>query len=333
MKLRSALLLFILLPFLPSAQELFPMDENASNVPKGVLGVRAFDETYQEVARLRNLFGIKLMYGLLPRLTIMATGTESNHHGAEFPPNLASHTHNGNKTTYSTGNFARGAYYPYQFNGFYLYAKYRFLSIDAQNEHFRMAAYGEWSNVNVAHDETEPDLLDDTKGYGGGLIATYLHKRIAFSLSGGFDMPGSYTGMSPDVNGGADIQTELFYGSAVDYHLSVGYLLFPRHYDNYNQTNINLYVEFMGKSYQQAVVQQYGGLITLPIQTPLLQAGNYVDIYPGIQAIIKSNLRIDASIGFPFINSSYAHFYPVYSIGIQRYFFFTKKPAATPSQP
>ena len=326
--------LIALMPLFSQAQELFPMDENASNVPKGVLGARLFDESYPESesfhpskSTLRNLFGVRLMYGLLSRLTIEATATESNHHGSEFPPNLAFHTHNGSQSVYSTGNFARGVQYPYQYNGVLFYAKYRVLSLDGQNSHFRVAVYGEWSNVNVAHDETEPDLLDDTKGYGGGLIATYLKNHFAVSATGGVEMPSAYNGYSPDIYGGPDVPTELIYGNAIDYHLSFGYLLYPRHYISYEQTNINIYVEFMGKSYGQAQVIQYG-FKSLPIQTPLLEAGNYVDVYPGAQLIIKSNLRVEASVGFPLINSSYAHFYPVYTLGIQRYFFFNRKQSA-----
>ena len=331
MRLRITLLI-IFLPLLSFSQELFPMDENASNIPKRVLGARLFDESYPEKQSadpskevIRNMYGVKLMYGLLSKLSVYAEATVSNHHDSIFPPNLAQHTHNGNQSVYYTGNFARGVQYPYRFNGIYVYAKYRFFSIDGQNMHFRMAVYGEWSNVNVAHDETEPNLLDDTKGYGGGIIATYLKKHFAVSLTSGFVIPGVYNGYSPDIYGGPEVQTSLYYGNSLDYHLSFGYLLAPSHYDNYNQTNINIYVEFMGEAYQQAKVTQYGGYKTLPIQTPLLEAGNYVDIYPGVQAIIKSNLRIDLSVGFPFINESYAHFYPVVQLGVQRYFFFHKK--------
>lgn len=96
------------------------------------------------------------------------------------------------------------------------------------------------------------------------------------------------------------------------------------HYKNYKQTNLNLYIEFMGKAYQQANVFQYGGVVSVPIQTPLRKANNYVEIHPGLQAIFNSNLRIDFSMGVPLINKSYARFYPIYTLGIQRYFYFSK---------
>lgn len=306
------------------AQELFIQNEPASNVPQGVLGLREFNESYKEVNLYRNLFGLKLMYGLFPKLTIIGTVTVSNHHGKNFPENLVSHVHNGNQTIYSTGNFQRGVIYPYLLGGVHLYAKYRFLTKDNQNQHLRMATYGEFSFIRVAHDEAEPDLVDDTKGFGAGLITTYLKNHFAISVTTGIIVPGSYNGFSPDGAGRDLVPTKIEYGKAINYNLSFGYLLLPLHYKNYKQTNLNLYAEFIGKAHQQAKVFQYGGIASVPIQTPLLKGNNYIEIYPGIQAIFNSNLRIDFSIGIPFVNKSYAHFYPIYTLAIQRYFYFKK---------
>ena len=338
MKKAHCLILLLIFNFfflIGFTQELFPHNEPASTIPKGVLGVRDLNESFKEVSIYRNMFSLKLMYGLLPKLSISASGSVSNHHGVDFPAGLASHTHPKNgSSVYSTGNFQRGLVYPYLFTGIYLYSKYRFLTMDGEHTHFRMAAYAEWSNVNVAHDEAEPTLLDDTKGYGGGLIATYLKYHFAVSLTAGFIIPGIYQGFSPDTFGHPavppQVPTELKYGKALKYDLSFGYLLFPRKYENYNQQNWNLYLEFLGKSYGEAQIIQYGDK-NIPISTPLLMAGNYVDICPGIQTIIKSNLRMELSVEFPLINKSYAHFYPVYMLGIQRYFYFNKKSKPTSS--
>lgn len=302
-----------------NAQELFPHNEPASNVPKGVIGIRPFYSTYPEVKIQRNMYALRFMYGLLPKLTVMGTVSMTNHHSKDLPPNLVTHIHNGNQTIYSTNNIQRGIPYSYQFSGVYLYAKYRFLTYDRKNKHFRMALYADWSNVGVAHDESEPSLMDDTKGYGGGIIATYLKNHFAASFTGGFIIPKYYEGYSPDV-GGVKVPTKIEYGDAVLYNLSLGYLAYPRKYSDYNQTNINLYVEFMGKSYEAAKVTQFG-YVNVPIQTPLLAAGNYVEIHPSIQAIFDSNLRIDFSVGFPLINQSYARFYPIYYVAVQRYLF------------
>lgn len=308
-----------------SAQELFPNSEPASTVPKGVLGIRQVNETYKEVNIYRNLFALRGMYGITPKLTLMVTGSVSNHHDVNFPPNLVFHTHNGSQTIYGTGQFQRGIVYPYKFTGVYMLAKYRVFTSDGENSHFRIALYADWSNVKAAHDESEPNLLDDTKGYGGGFILTALKNRLAVSLTSGGIIPGSYRGFSPDSLGGPLIPTEIKYGKAIKYSLSFGYLFLPFRYKNYKQTNLNLYMELIGKSYQGATVYQYGGLVQVPVQTPLLQSGHYLEVHPAVQFIFNSNLRIDISSGFPLLGKSYTRFYPVYMIALQRYFYFKRK--------
>jgi hypothetical protein len=324
LNIRLFILLFCMLSIPVMSQELFIQTEPASNVPKGVLGVRLFDETFKEQSILRNMFALRIMYGVLPRLTVMATATESNHHDVNFPANLAFHTHNGTQTTYSNGNFQHGADYPYLFSGIDVYAKFRVLTADGTHRHLRIALYAEYSTAHVAHDETEPTLLGDTRGYGGGFIATALQNHLAISLTTGFIIPNKYDGYAPDLAGGPLVPTELIYGRAVIYDLSFGYLLFPVHYQSYEKPNFNVYLEFMGKAYEGASIYQYG-IKPVPIETPYLKAGNYVEVHPGVQAIIKSNLRLDLSVGLPLISQSYARFYPVYTLGIQRYFYRRKK--------
>jgi hypothetical protein len=320
MNSRCIAALSLLCFYFPSpAQELYPLNEPASTLPKRVIGVRVFIKSYREESIYRNLFGARLMYGLTPRLTLMLTASASNHHGRDLPDKLVYHTHNGTQTLYSTGAFQRGSRHPYLFNGLYAYAKYRFLSRDRQNGHFRMAAYAEASGVTSAHDETEPNLMDDTKGFGGGLLVTWLNRRFAASFTGGVIVPGAYNGFSPD-SAGPKVPTRIQYGRALVYNLSLGYLLFPRHNSGYRQTNVNLYAELIGRAYEQAKVTQYG-YVNVPIQTPLLQAGSYVELHPGVQVIFNSNLRLDVSAGFPVYKKSYAHFYPVFYIALQRYFF------------
>lgn len=305
------------------AQELFPLNEPASNVPKGVLGVRVFGETYREIGIYRRMGVLRLMYGVTPKLTVMASVAATNHHGKHLPPDLVTHTHVGSQTIYSTQNIRRGVDYPYSVNGIYLFAKYRFLTFDEQHKHFRMALYGEWSNVNSPHDEAEPNLMDDTKGYGGGLIMTYLKYHLAISLTSGVVIPGKYEETVPVLHAGSLVtHTELYYGRAVKYNLSFGYLLFPKEVKDYEQNNFNIYMEFIGKSYEAARIMQDD--VELESKTSALRAGYYVEVRPGIQEIINSNLRIDFSVGFNLINRSYVHPYPIYMVGIQRYFYFKK---------
>jgi len=302
------------------AQELYPMTEPASNIPKGALGIRFFGETYNEVDRIRNLFALKLMYGLTPKLTIEATPTLSNHHSKQLPPEFPVH---------NTPQI--GVNHPYLFNGVDFYAKYRFLTLDGENSHFRAAVYGEYSILKVAHDEAEPTLLDDNSGLGGGLITTYLKNHFAASFTGGIILPSKYKGDVPDeLQGLPGVPATVIYGKGYNYSLSLGYLLFPKTYNNYNQTNWNIYLEFIGKSYD-AVQMQVGNIYYNSPQYAIstkgnraLQANQYLEVYPGLQSIIKSDTRIELSVGFPLISRSYVHYYPVYTVGVQRYFYFHK---------
>ncbi len=296
------------------------MRQPASSVPKGALGVRYFSETYNEVGQLRNLFALKLMYGVTGRLTVEATPNVSNHHGKTLPPEFPIH---------NTPQI--GVHLPYRFNGVNLLARYRFLSRDGQNSHFRMAGYVECGLLKVAHDEAEPGLMDDNAGIGAGIIATYLHKHFAASLNTGVIWPFKYRGRVPDVIPGLpSFPATVTYGNGYVYDLSLGYLLFPHKYASYKQTNWTVYLEFLGKAYDKVEMQVGNPYYALPqyyISTKAnraLQANNYVEVYPGIQAVIRSDIRVDLSVGFPLINRSYVRFFFFFHIGLQRYFYFHK---------
>jgi len=310
--------LFSLLSSASRSQELFPVAEPASNIPKGALGIRLYGETYNEVDRIRNLFAARVMYGILPRLTVYATPTVSNHHNKDLPPEFPVH---------NTPQI--GVTHPYLFNGVDCYAKYRFLSRDG---HLRAALYAEYSLLKVAHDEAEPSLFDDNSGIGGGLIATYLKKHFAVSLTGGYIKPFKYKGIVPDeLPGLPGVPATVTYADGYNYSLSFGYLLSPHTYTDYKQTNWNLYLEFIGKTYGP-VGMQVGNISYNAPQYSISTSGNvalqgrqYLEVYPGVQAIVRSDVRIDLSVGFPVVNRSYVHYYPVYTVGVQRYFYFHKK--------
>ena len=323
----SVVLVFFTL--LANAQELYPISEPASTVPKGALGVRAFGEGYREVDLFRSILGIKLLYGLTPKLSVYATATYSDYHEKTLPFDFITHNHSGGKTVSGTNTPVQGVPYPMIFNSIDIYAKYRFVTSDGANTHFRMAAYAEGSYVAVPSHEAEPDLLIHTSGFGAGLISTYLIKHFAASLTAGFIIPMEYKGNTTDSFGGI-YPTTIKYGNGFNYSLSVGYLLFPKRYSGYEQTNWNIYCEFLGKAYSAAKITQQAGqfagaiVYDVPVTTPILQAGNFVDIAPGVQCIIKSTYRVDLSLELPFINRSYDHLYPLYLLGVQRYFFFKK---------
>jgi hypothetical protein len=305
------------------AQELYPLNEPASTVPKNVVGLRVISQNYREVNINRSLEMFRIMYGLTAKLSVMATASISNHHSRTLPADFISHEHIGNQTNYFTNTIQRGKKYPFLFNGVYLFAKYRFLTLDNQNQHLRLAAYADWSNSRTAHDEAEPTLMDDNAGYGGGLIATWLKNRFAASVTWGIIKPKNYTEALPDISGGPDLPTRIIYGDAQKLNLSLGYRLYPQHYTSYDQPNWNIYLEFMGKQYNAARVIQNGSEI--PPKTPALIAGSYVEINPGIQYIVKSNFRVELSVGLALAGRAYTNFPPVWTLAAQQYIYRKKK--------
>jgi len=311
-------------------QELFPSAEPASNVPKGALGVRIFSAGYKEANIFRSLSGIRLMYGATSRFSVYATVTFANYHSKSLPFDFISH-HSSGPQNDTAGTLQQGVVYPYVFNSAHAYAKYRFYTSDGVHTHMRLAAYAEGSYVAVPSHTAEPDLLVHTSGWGAGLIATYLRHHFAASLTLGYLMPMSYKGNTYDKYGGV-YPTTIRYGNAANYSLSFGYLLYPQNYKSYKQVNWNLYCEFSGRLYEGASVTERFGpfagavVYNVPINTPALKAGGYADVIPGIQCIINSTYRIEASVAMPLVSSTYGHLYPFYTLGMQRYFYFNKRP-------
>ena len=67
--------------------------------------------------------------------------------------------------------------------------------------------------------------------------------------------------------------------SGMNYSLSAGYLLFPKEYTDYKQTNLNIYTEFLAAQ-------------TLDRQTW------YIDAAPAIQLIFNSNSKLNVGYRF-----------------------------------
>ena len=270
-----------------NSQELFPLNEPSTQIPKGVLGVKFINEYYKEFDKHRHLQGYRVMYGLFRNATIMTTATFSNHHSRNLPYDITSHSHNYNGTAPA---------YPYLFNGFNFYFKYRFFTRDGKNRHLRMALYSEYSTISTAHDEAEPRLMDDTGGFSSGLIITALKEKFAVSLTTGKILPTPFT---DNVLGQ---KVTLDYGDAWQYNLSFGYLIYPKVYSTYEETNYSFYAEFIGKSYEAGNI--YIDDVWAPSQSELFIKRNYVECHLGIQQVIKSNTRIDLSLGFDVLSNA-----------------------------
>lgn len=242
------------------SQELYIMTEPASNMPSRSIGVRLTNKfmpmkdhhTYSYRLEPEIMFGVN--------------------------KNLMFHTN-----FYASDMFTR----KFSLEGGSLYAKYRFLSRDDVHAHFRMAAFGKLSVINnplliehttlhdqgggVIHEEkqsyysNEIDLDGNNSGFSTGIIVTQLMHKLALSATGSYIE--RWKNVNHDMLPG--ISTK-----AANYTLSAGYLLFPRTYKNYKETNLNLYLEWIGSS-------------------GLDKKGYYLDAAPGIQFIFNSISRLD----------------------------------------
>jgi len=159
-----------------------------------------------------------------------------------------------------------------RFEGLSAYAKYRFYSIDTVQRHFRMAAFAKVASIKNPIPNQEIALEGDNTGIQGGLVATQLLHKLALSGSASylraFENKGGY---QPGTR------------NSIAYTLSAGYLLFPKRYTNYEQTNINLYAELLGK-------------------TNPGKGQHYLDIAPAVQFIFNSVFRVDLSYRTPLTN-------------------------------
>lgn len=160
-----------------------------------------------------------------------------------------------------------------------MYAKYRFLSFDDVHQHFRMAAFFQASHSRNTPYYDELSLEGDQSGIQAGIIATQLVNKFAVSATV------SNVQLLQSSRWNKDFPQAYAY-QAIDYSLSAGYLLFPRSYTNYKQTNLNLYVELLG---QRTYDLDY----------------YYLDIAPAIQLIFNSNAKLN--IGYRVMLNSDMH--------------------------
>lgn len=291
------------------SQELYPNSEPASIIPKNVLGIRLMNEGYiSNSNNIKNWNGTMLMYGLNSKLMFNATLTASNHHARQLPNHFIQKDSNNVGYVNSSPSVIP---YDYLFESVNVGFRYRFLNKDGDHKHFRMALYANGAYAHLPHDEAEVSLSGDNKAVGGGIISTILIKKLAVSFTGGAIVPFSYKEKNRGI--------EIHYGNAYNYSLSLGYLVYPFKYSNFKQTNINFYAEFLGKNYNALSIIHNNEEVSH--QNEKFNKGNYIELRPAIQFIVKSNLRIDCSTSLPILNKSYTREYPLYLLNIQYYFF------------
>ncbi|MFZ9878500.1 MAG: hypothetical protein ACO3EG_08175, partial [Chitinophagaceae bacterium] len=90
MSLFKFLIFFSLFAFADNicAQELYPLADNASNVPKGVCGLRITNTSFKENGTLRNLSVLRGMFGITSKWSAYLSASASNHHDHDFPKDL-----------------------------------------------------------------------------------------------------------------------------------------------------------------------------------------------------------------------------------------------------
>ncbi|RDC56836.1 hypothetical protein DU508_06435 [Pedobacter chinensis] len=159
----------------------------------------------------------------------------------------------------------------YRLEGGSLYGKYRFLSLDNVQSHFRAAAFGRISTSKRPTFTRDINLEGDNSGIQGGLIFTQLLHKLALSATLGYahafnDSEKQRAGM-PEPN------------NMLSYSLSSGYLVLPVVYKDYRQPNFNVYFELLGK-------------------TDPGSGQSYLDLAPAIQMILNSTTRIDLGYRF-----------------------------------
>lgn len=252
MKIPFLFLIALCFHFSSFGQELYPYTEPASNMPARSLSVKttALFSKDQMSGRTMQRYMPELMFGLNKDWMVHVGSNFSN----MFQPAMI-------------------------WEGARVYAKYRFLSKDEVHKHFRMAAFGlyNYSRNNLKHNEINISMGDQS-GVQAGLIATQLWNKLA--VSGTVAWNEVLDGLRADKR-----YQELYAYRSVNYSLSAGYLLLPVEYKDYDQTNVNLYVELLG-----------GRNINFP------EEKYFVDLAPSIQAIFSSTAKLN--VGYRFQLSS-----------------------------
>ncbi len=228
------------------SQELYVNTEPASNMATHSIGIRLENQGYFNPV-YKNRTSLEVMYGASKNLMVHGSLYESDYY------------HNDQ-----------------HFEGGSVYAKYRFLSIDSVQKHFRGAVFAKVSDINNPLVNQEIGLEGDNSGFQTGVVFTQLLHKLALSASTSylraFDNSGGYK--LPVTNARDEI----------GYTLSAGYLLLPKSYENYNQVNLNVYAELLGKTNPG-----YGQ--------------SYLDVAPAVQLIFNSVFRVDFSYRTPLYNN------------------------------
>lgn len=241
------------------AQELYVNTEPASNMAAHSLGIRVENQGYFKPG-FHSRSTLELMYGANKNLML---------HGSVYT------------SDYYTDK--------YHFEGGSAYAKYRFLSVDSVQRHFRGAAFIKAAAINNPLVNREISLEGDNSGVQTGVVFTKLLHKLALSGSASYIRALNNTRYNIPAR---------FAHDAAAWSLSAGYLVLPKNYRGYKQVNVNLYLELLGKANPG-----YGQ--------------SYMDAAPAIQFIFNSTTRLDLSYRAPLWNDMQRNTKNMYLVRIE----------------
>ena len=261
--MRIFLVLFLsFIPSLSSAQELYINTEPASLIPKGTKVVRLnhhsiFLNGTNIMGGIGNaiIMSPSISYGLSKKIMVSGSFQFSNKpYEQDMMPNFG-------------------------FSGFKIYSKQRILTTDKQKYHTRLSSFIKYSYHDNKFMKDNLDIeLQDT-GFEFGIIATQLINKLAISVTSALTR---ISNIDEKYTSGSTVKWQKINLNTIQNSISAGYLLFPRKYKSYKQTNFNLYLEYL---------------------TNTILTRNFPDRYhkfsstlaPGIQFIIMSRSRLDFS--------------------------------------
>lgn len=241
------ILVLLFTTFRVCGQELYVFSEPASNIPGHSLSVKLtnhFVTSDKIYGRFSNRLMPQVYLGLSKKFMVAAGGTFANMHTPNF--------------RYESVN---------------LYAKYRFLSKDELHKHFRMAVFAEASTTRAPFHYDEITLMGDKSGLELGVIATQLWHKLA--LSGTV----AHTQVLDESRTNKVLYIPARNYQSMNYSLSAGYLVLPKQYKDYRQTNLNLYGELLA-------------------QQTLDRSTYFVDLATAMQLIFNSNAKLNLGYRF-----------------------------------
>jgi hypothetical protein len=246
-----------------SSQELYVFSEPASNMPSGtlspkikaVLGKQSDGSVFQR-------YTPELMWGLHKKWLVHLAGTFSNMFSEQL-----------------------------RWEGGYLYAKYRFYSVDEVHKHFRLAAFAETGYTRNPVYFEDISVRGDNTGIDLGLIATQLQNKLAVSATGSFTRLFTYNSELYRID-----------RQALNYSLSAGYLILPAVYSDFQQLNLNVYMELVG-------------------QKTLGRGRYYLDAAPALQLLFNSNSKLNVGYRFQLTGNALRSVERSYLVSFEHTFF------------